>query len=132
MDKLLMCDWAGMSPLEVALCQNAFQTSDPARWCRLPPKCQDENQPFPPVKTQQPLQRKCQITGDGPVRGLLLHRYPLGDAGLQLVYDVIGVLTTVHRWAFSTRGWHLRLQAPAGPAPAVGFDYGADLPGGPA
>ena len=31
MEKLLMCDWAGMSPLEVALCQNAFQTSDPAR-----------------------------------------------------------------------------------------------------
>ena len=25
------------------------------------------------------------------------------------VYDVIGVLTTVHRWAFSTRGWHLRM-----------------------
>ncbi len=39
-------------------------------------------------------------------------RYPLGDPGLQLVYDVIGVLTTVHRWAFSTRGWHLRLEAP--------------------
>lgn len=60
---------------------------------------------------------------------MLPSRYPLGDAGLQLVYDVIGVLTTVHRWAFSTRGWHLRLQAPAAPAPPMGLDYGADLPG---
>ncbi len=31
MEKLLLCHWAGMSPLEVALCQNAFQTSDPSR-----------------------------------------------------------------------------------------------------
>ena len=31
MGKLVACDWAGMSPLEVALCQNAFQTSDPSR-----------------------------------------------------------------------------------------------------
>ncbi len=31
MEKLLQCDWGGMSPLEVALCQNAFQTSDPTR-----------------------------------------------------------------------------------------------------
>lgn len=29
--KLADCDWAGMSPLEVALCQNAYQTSDSAR-----------------------------------------------------------------------------------------------------
>ena len=75
---------------------------------------------------------ECPLTVDGALDGMVLCRYPLGDAGLQLVYDVIGVLTTVHRWAFSTRGWHLRLQAPAAPAPAMGFDYGADLPGGPA
>ena len=30
--KLADCDWAGMSPLEVALCQNAYQTSDSTRY----------------------------------------------------------------------------------------------------
>ena len=43
MEKLLMCDWAGMSPLEVALCQNAFQTSDPARWGHIAAPVSDRN-----------------------------------------------------------------------------------------
>ena len=34
MDRLTSCDWSNMTPLDVALCQNAFQTSDPA-WCGL-------------------------------------------------------------------------------------------------
>ena len=51
---------------------------------------------------------------------ILMRRYPLGDPNLQLVYDVIGVLTTVHRWAFSTRGWHLRLEISAASATMTG------------
>jgi hypothetical protein len=143
MEKLLMCDWAGMSPLEVALCQNAFQTSDPARCCAAAAaaggatalggkgRCQINAMPDNNCGTKHfshysatSANRSCQRQ-----RSLLLDRYPLGDAGLQLVYDVIGVLTTVHRWAFSTRGWHLRLQAPAGHAPAVGYTYNPDMPG---
>ena len=37
-------------------------------------------------------------------------RYPLGDPNLQLVFDLIGVLTAVNQMSFSTRGWHLRFE----------------------
>ena len=39
-------------------------------------------------------------------------RYPLGDPSLQMVFDLIGVLTAVNQMAFSTRGWHLRFENP--------------------
>jgi len=42
----------------------------------------------------------------------VMRRYPLGDPSLQLIFDVIGVLTAVNRMAFSIRGWHLRFEGP--------------------
>lgn len=81
MHKLVDGSWASMSPLDVALCQNAFQTSDPSRSAAVLTEhtarhCHTELTPAAAVV--QPDQRN--LSGFSH-----RHRYPLGDPALQLV-----------------------------------------------